>query len=131
MKPPGIASVLLGLCICGAFCQTPPAPIPGPVQAELIAPLNVRRLEPGKTVFARVTLDWKGLGCTLRSGATLEGTGEVAERRKGRDKSQLALSFTRAQCNGPDLKFLRLLLAAVADPPADWKIRPTVPSTCR
>ena len=78
MKSQGVGILLLGLCFCGAFCETPSEPNPGPVQAELIAPLNVRRLEPGVTVVARVTLDWKGLVCTLRTGFTLEATVEVA-----------------------------------------------------
>jgi hypothetical protein len=91
------------------------------VQAELIAPLNVRHLERGEIVFARVTLDWNGLGCTLRTGATLEGSVEVADRRKGHSESQVALTFTRAQCNGPDLKPMNLLLAAVAQPPLNWE----------
>ena len=71
----GVATILLGLCLSAAFCQAPPEPNPGPVQAELIAPLNVSRLERGAIIFARVTLDWKGLGCTLRTGSTLEGLG--------------------------------------------------------
>lgn len=116
--------MLLGFCLGAAFCQAPPEPNPGPVQAELIAPLNVRRLEPGATVFARVTLEWKGLGCRLRTGATLEAKVEVSERRKGRDGSQLALAFTKAQCDGPDLKPMNLLLAAVAQPPEDWSNAP-------
>jgi hypothetical protein len=94
------------------------------VQAEFTTPVNVRRLERGATIFARVTLDWNGLGCTLRTGATLEGTVEVAERRKGRSGSQLAVAFTKAQCNGSDLKPLGLLMAAVAQAPADWENTP-------
>ena len=124
MKSQGVGILLLGLCFCGAFCETPSEPNPGPVQAEFIAPLNVRRLEPGATVFARVTLDWKGLGCTLRTGSTLEATVEVAERRKGLSASRLALAFIKAQCNGPDMKPIDLLLAAVAQPPEDWANMP-------
>jgi len=124
MKSQSVGIVLFGLCLSGAVGQTTSDINSGPVQAELIAPLNVRRLAPGATVFARVTLDWKGLGCTLRIGATLEATVVVAERRKGGSESQLALSFTRAQCNGSDLKQMELLLAAVAQPPLDWANEP-------
>ncbi len=124
MKSQGVGIVLLGLCLSGAVCQTSPDISAGPVEAELIAPLNVRRLAPGATIFARVTLDWKGLGCTLPTGATLEATVVVAERRKGGSGSQLALSFTRAQCNGSDLKPMELLLAAIAQPPLVWANEP-------
>ena len=91
MKPQKLGIVLFGLCLSGAFGQTASDISSGPVQAELIAPLNVRRLALGATVFARVTLDWKGLGCTLPIGATLEATVVVSERRKGGSVSQLAL----------------------------------------
>jgi hypothetical protein len=121
MRSQGVGTMLLGFSLCRAFCQAPSESNPGPVQAELIAPLNVRRLTPGATIFARVTLDWKGLGCSLKTGSTLEATVEAAERRKGGSGSQLALAFTKAQCNGPDLKPMNLLLAAVAQAPADWE----------
>ena len=121
-----VATLLLGLSLSAAYCQAPapPPPNPGPVQAELIAPLNVRHLVRGTFVFARVTLDWKGLGCALRTGATLEATVEAADRRNGHSESQVALAFNRAQCGGPDLKPLHLLLAAVAQPPMNWENAP-------
>lgn len=125
MKSKCLAIILLGVCINSAFCQTAPNEKVGPIQAELIAPLSVRRLEPGKKVFAKVTLDWNGLGCALKAGATLEATVEVAERRNGRKESQLALAFNRAQCNGRDLKPMRLLLSAVAKAPTDWENMPS------
>ncbi len=96
---------------------------PGPVQAEFLAPVSVRRLETGKTVLARVTLDWSGADCSLRTGAILEATVEVAER-KSRGESRLALSFTNAQCNGSDMKPMDLLLAAVSEAPEDWTLVP-------
>lgn len=116
-----IAATFLGLSVGVAFCDSASDLNPGPVEAELIAHLNVHRLEDGTTVFARVTRDWKGPDCFLRMGAILEGTVETAEPRKGRSESRLALSFRRAQCDGPDLKPMELLLAAVAQAPADWE----------
>src|SRR6266566_5285423 len=104
MKGQVAATILLGLWSCIGLSQTPQQSNPGPVQAELLAHLSVRRLTPGDTVFAKVTLDWNGPGCALRSGAILEATVEAADRRKGLGESKLALSFARAQCNGAEMQ---------------------------
>lgn len=115
---------VLGFWIGAALSQSPPAENPGPVQAELLKHLNVSRLASGDTVFARLTQDWTGLGCALRSGSILEATVEAADRRKMGNESKLALSFERAQCNGAEMQPMKLLLAAVASPPPDWRISP-------
>lgn len=93
---------------------------PGPVQAEFITPISVRKLETGQKIRARVTLDWNNPRCTLRIGAIIEATVEAAVSHKSRGESKLALAFTDAQCNGLDLKPMELLLSAVAEPPEDW-----------
>jgi hypothetical protein len=129
MRSQWAPTISLGFCLGAAFCQTPLGPNPGPVEAELIAPLNVRHITPGATVFARVTLDWQGLGCTLRTGSILEATIEATSNHTGRSESELALSFTKAQCNGPDSKPLNLIVAAAAQPPADWENNPSAVST--
>jgi hypothetical protein len=115
---------MAGLFSCAAYCQFAPEKESGPLEAELVKPLNLRRLAVGDTVFARVTRDWDGPGCTLRQGATIEAAVELAEPHRGRGDSRLALSFSRAQCNGLELKPMDLLLAAVAQPPADWGVVP-------
>ena len=120
MKSHAAASGLLGLCLCFAHGQAPQTPASGPVQAELLAHLNVRHLHAGDTLFARVTLDWTGQDCALRKGAVLQATVESALPRKVRNESQLALSFRKAQCNGSDLQPMELVLAAVADAPTNW-----------
>lgn len=120
MKSHVAASSLLGLCLCAAYGQAPQPPASGPVQAELLAHLNVRHLHAGDTLFARVTLDWTGQDCTLRKGAILQATVESAIPRKIRGESPLALSFKKAQCNSSDLQPMDLVLAAVADAPANW-----------
>jgi hypothetical protein len=112
------ATLLLGICASPIFCQT--VVNPGPVEAELLKPLNIRRLTAGSTVFARVTRDWNGPDCSLRQGSTLTAKVEVSEPHKVRGDSRLALSFTHAQCNGIELKPMELLLSAVAAPPANW-----------
>jgi hypothetical protein len=124
MKEKIVGTILLGLSVCAGLCESPQQANPGPVQAELLAPLNVRRLTNGAIVLARVTLDWKGPDCTLRTGSILEATVEAADLHKGRSESKLALSFTRAQCNGTELQPEKLLLAAVSQPPADWRTVP-------
>lgn len=93
---------------------------PGPVQAEFITPISVRKLEAGQKIRARVTLDWDDPNCKLKTGAILEATVEEAEVHKSRGESKLALAFTGAQCDGLDLKPMELLLSAIAEPPEDW-----------
>ena len=119
-----VGVTMLGLCLGHGLTQTSQEANPGPVQAELVTNLNVRRLAQGDTVFAKLTRDWNGLGCTLRTGAILEARVETADRRQGRGESKLALSFARAQCNGMDLQPMKLLLAAVAQAPPDWRVSP-------
>jgi len=119
-----VGCALFGLCMCSGGSQSPAPDNPGPVQAELLKHLNVSRLASGDTVFARLTQDWNGLGCALRSGSILEATVETADRRKIGSESKLALSFTMAQCNGAEMQPMKLLLAAIASPPPDWRIAP-------
>lgn len=120
MKSRAAETMLLGLCL-SAFGQSPPVSNPGPIQAELLKYLSVRNLVSGGSVLGRVTLDWIGPDCTLRAGSILEATVAIADPHKGRGDSRLALSFSRAQCNGTDLKPMDLMLAAVAQAPADWE----------
>lgn len=117
-------AVLLGSCLSAVFCQPSPDPKQGPLQAEFPARINVRHLTPGATVFARVTVDWTGTDCVLRQGSILEAKVQVADIRKHGQESRLALLFNKAQCNGAEMKALNLLLAAVADAPADWASGP-------
>ncbi|HEY3706142.1 MAG TPA: hypothetical protein VGL22_13855 [Terracidiphilus sp.] len=125
MKLPALAAFLLGICISSALCQPPDDHLyRGPVQAEFLKRLNVRQLTPGETVFAQVTLGWEGPDCSLRPGAILEAKVVQAEPRKTHGQSSLALSFVRAQCNGSPMIPFDLVLAALADPPVDWKVVP-------
>jgi hypothetical protein len=124
MKLRAFGSLLIAACFSYGFCQSPDVLYRGPVQAEFLKRLTVRQLTPGDTLFAQVTLGWEGPDCTLRPGAVLEAKVELAERHKVRGQSRLALSFIRAQCNGSAMVPLNLVLAAVADPPQDWKVVP-------
>lgn len=121
MRSKTIAALMLGIAVGSALCQSPPANNPGPVEAELLKPLNIRRLTVGSVLFLRVTRDWNGLGCSLRQGSTLEATVELAELHKGQGASKLALAFNSAQCGGPEMKPMNLLLAAVAEVTGNWQ----------
>ena len=115
MRTMRLAAMMGSLCFCAASAQTPPPTFYGPIRAELIKNLDVRRVKTGSSVFARVTQDWTGLGCTLRSGAIIEANVEVAlPRDKAKSGSQLALSFSKAQCGGNEMTPIELVLAAVS-----------------
>jgi len=112
-----LATLLAGVCSAVLLGQTPTPPDPGPVQAELLAKLDARRIAPGKSTFARVTQNWNGPGCVLRQGAVLEATVEESVPHSGKNESKLALSFKRAQCNGREIQPMDFLLTAIAHPP--------------
>jgi len=109
-------SVLLGLCACAVSSQSPTSQKQVPVQAEFTKPVHGRNLSVGAVVLAHVTENWTGHDCELRSGSILEAKVVVAGSHKGHGESKLALAFTRAQCSGPDLKPMNLVLAALAAP---------------
>jgi hypothetical protein len=126
MKRQIFGGVLLGLWTIAAFSQAPQPLDPGPVQAELLANLDVRHLQIGKTVFARVTSDWAEQQCALRKGATLEGKVEESVPRAGKAESKLALSFKQAQCSGRDMRPMDLVLTVIARAP---DVRDNAPNT--
>ena len=117
-----VGTLLLGgLLVCHISGQSPTKLDQGPIQAELIGRLNVRHLASGATVFAKVTADWIGPDCVLRRDAILEGQVEIAiPQARGTHGSTLALAFTRAQCNGVDLKPFEMVLGAVAAAPLEF-----------
>lgn len=129
VKIPCLPAALLVLTLPAALgqkpasTQKPAANAVGPVQAELLANLDVRHLQAGKTIFARVTYDWKGPGCLLRKGATLMGTVEQAEMRSAKSESRLVMSFHEAQCNGKAMQPLPLVVTAVAQYPAQVNVQ--------
>lgn len=123
MKNHWFPAALLALTVQTALCQMPASNSVGPVQAELLANLDVRHIQAGKTIFARVTTEWKGPGCHLRQGATLVGTVETAEMRTGKGESRLVMSFHEAQCNGKEMQPLPLVVTVVAQYPAQVSIQ--------
>ncbi len=109
------AALLCAISTCAAAAQSQPPAYHGPVVVELLSYLHVRHVQPGSSVFVRVSEDWSGLGCFLRRGAIVEAKVEAAVPHvKGRQESQLALSFSSAQCSGAEMAPIDLVLAAVA-----------------
>jgi len=89
-----------------------------PIQAELMADLHSRLLKVGGTVYARVTVEWRGSNCVLRNGAVLEArVVSVVPNIKPVKGSEVGLAFTQAQCGDLKLGPFPLLLAAIAAPP--------------
>jgi len=111
-----VLALIGGVCALHAVSGSPSAEsYRGPVHAQLIRYINVRHLQTGSSVFLRVSADWTGVNCTLRQGAIIEGKVEsAAPRAKGRKGSELALSFSKAQCSGAQMAPLDLVLAAVS-----------------
>jgi hypothetical protein len=103
-----------------ASAQSKPDPAHIPIQSELIKSLDVRRIQTGSPVFARVSEDWSWSGCTLRKGAIIEGKVESAQPRgNAKRDSELVISFSKAQCGGDEMSPIDLVLAAVSWMPDD------------
>lgn len=110
----------LGFCCGMAFADAVAEPTITPVQAELMAGLHARLLSVGGTVYARVTADWKGTDCVLRSGAILEAQVlAVVPQTKTARGSEVSLAFTKAQCRDVQMNPFALMLSAMASPPTD------------
>ena len=71
IRIPGLTTAL-ALCSTAVCAGTIPKPAVTPVQAELITDVQAHLTKVGSTVFARVTIEWRGTDCVLRNGAILE-----------------------------------------------------------
>jgi hypothetical protein len=110
--------IALALCCTPAFAEKIAKPGLYPIQAELMADLHSRLLKVGGTVYARVTVEWRGSNCVLRNGAVLEArVVSVVPNIKPVKGSEVGLAFTQAQCGDLKLGPFPLLLAAIAAPP--------------
>ena len=58
-------TVALALCCATVSAEKIAKPGADPIEAELMADLHARLLKVGGTVYARVTVDWKGPGCVV------------------------------------------------------------------
>src|SRR6185437_2187286 len=72
------------------------------------------------------TVDWSGLACELRHGATLEGTVEAVQARHDTTPSTVAVRFNRAQCNGKELTSISMVVVALAQAPEQVDVVPGV-----
>lgn len=115
-----VLAAALALLASGSSADTIPTQSVTPVYAELLADLHAHKLAVGATVFARVTAEWRGANCTLRSGAILEAhVIAVVPYAKPAKVSEVDLAFTRAQCSRQEMGSFSLLLAAIEAPPHD------------
>jgi hypothetical protein len=115
-----ILGLAAAVALCWATASAEKIAKPGitPIQAELMADLHARLLKVGGTVYARVTVDWKGPSCVLRNGAILEAhVVSVVPRIKPAKGSEVGLAFAKAQCGELKMGPFELLLSAVAAPP--------------
>jgi hypothetical protein len=106
------------MCCPAVFAATAPPPTITAVEAELIVDMNAHLMKAGETIYARVTADWHGTDCVLRSGAILEAhVRSVSSYRQNANISEVDLAFTGAQCGELKMGGFPLLLAAMAAPP--------------
>jgi hypothetical protein len=112
--------LLAGLCGGSIFAETMAKPAVIPIEAELMADLEARHLTTGETLYAKVLVDWSGLGCVLRQGAVLEAkVVSVVPHSKASKASEVALSFANAQCGESAMAPFMMYLVAVAAPQED------------
>jgi hypothetical protein len=121
LRLPGRSAALfmaLAMCCPEVFAATAAPPTIVAVEAELIVDVNAHLLKSGETIYARVTADWHGMDCVLRSGAILEAhVRSVSSYRQNANISEVDLAFTGAQCGELKMGGFPLLLAAMAAPP--------------
>lgn len=115
-----LATLVFPITLTQSLAYADSAPKPGitPIQAELLSDLQARLLKVGGSVYARVTVDWKGTDCALRDGAILEARVVSVTPAKGNPRgSEVDLAFDRAQCDAMKMGNYGLMLAALAAPP--------------
>jgi hypothetical protein len=111
-------AITFALCCAPLFADSGAKPFVTPVQAELMADLNSNVLKLGATVFASVSVDWRGKDCVLMNGAILEGhVIAVVPHTKTAKGAEIDLAFTKAQCMGKKMGDFELVLVALAAPP--------------
>jgi hypothetical protein len=122
IRIPGL-TVLFVLCGAAIFAGTIPKPSITPIQAELIGDVQARLTKVGASVFARVTIEWRGTDCVLRNGAILQAQViSVIPHTKTVKGSELGLVFSKAQCGEPKMSDFELLLTAVSAPPENMDL---------
>ncbi len=116
-----ICGLLLLLAPSSFLGQTKPKSAsptaPAPLQAELIAPLDLTHVHPGSVFFARVQTGWHDGSCVLTPGSVVKGHVASLRKRSKADKhSSLELAFDGADCKSPDAVSPYFALLAMVGP---------------
>jgi len=90
-----------------------------PLQAELVAGFDARLLTANQPVFAKARERWSSGDCVLRKDALVKGKVVTASVHSGKSPSEVALLFESAECGGPGLKPLPLVLEAIVGPDSE------------
>ncbi|WP_353071786.1 hypothetical protein [Tunturiibacter gelidiferens] len=91
-----------------------------PIQVELLAALDVGKLSPGASVFAKARVDWNQPNCHLRAGSMVVGHVVDLEKRSKLNKgSSLTVAFDHADCDGHISPLPLTLFALIAVPHVD------------
>ncbi len=116
-------TLVFALGCTAAFADTEAKPAVTPVQAELMTDMHAAVQKVGATVFARVSVDWRGTDCVLMNGAILEGhVVAVVPHTKTAKGSEIDLAFTKAQCMSKKMGDFQLVLVALAAPPQNYDL---------
>jgi hypothetical protein len=104
--------------LCFALLWSPPhllfAQALQPVWADLVQPLDSRKVKVGDPVLAKLAVGWKSPVCDLREGAIIQGHVVTQKIHSKTDKtSEIGVAFDAGQCGGRDMKPLALTVAAV------------------
>lgn len=116
MNSPNNSPKLLSRAACGSLLvlglqahsqkpvQLPHPKAAQPLQAVLLAPLDIARVHAGSTLLARLDTGWSDPTCTLLPGSLVRGHIAAATKRSKMEKnSSLQLSFDGADCrNNPN-----------------------------
>ena len=99
--------------------KSAPPTSPAPLQAELVAGFDARLLTTDEPIFAKVKEIWQGGDCILKKDALVKGRVVSARIHAGKSDSEVALLFESAECGGPGLKPVPLVLEAVLGPDSE------------
>jgi hypothetical protein len=85
-----------------------------PIRADLVGLLDARFLKPGSPILLKVRGAWQSGDCKLREGSILKGHVVDANVSSKNDRtSRVAMVVDEAQCNGPELVPMPLIVAAI------------------